>query len=330
SFLCFGTGCTPTWHTSLGLSPGCQRCPHHIRTGEEARVTYKEFYDSFGFPYGLAPQEATQLLFYELRTPTGTLLQKGQSSSCPLHGLHPETLLFGGGGYLRSVMAVYANVGYVTLYCSHSPCNEAGHQCLSHIGHFLQDFPQARMDLYFSQLYHTGEEHPQSCWNWQGLRELASHWPRVTVSPLSGTRWSVLLDRFVLGTPKTAPLPLHGRAIADRINAYQIGVITGIGPVYVDTVPVSVHTEPSTRKPPPPPPPPYLRQSYHSWPFPVPQWASVPRRMEWYPPWRTVDIPERPKKVVRHIQLPSLASSERPFEAEEEEERREKSRMNKK
>ncbi|MGH0178632.1 UNVERIFIED_CONTAM: hypothetical protein FKN15_021574 [Acipenser sinensis] len=218
---------------------GCPQCPYHIRTGEEAQIPYSEFSETFGFPYGPTLAGSRLLLLYELQTPSGSLVQRGGASDCPLYGLHPEGLLLCSDGYLRSVLHTYENVGFVTLYCSHTPCNEPGSACLGHTAGFLEDFPSMRLDLYFSQLYHTDERHPASGWNREGLRALAGLWPRVTLSPLSRGGWLSLLRKFVTGVPPAtfySPL-LPGRAAADRHNALQIAVITRVQPAFVDVEP---------------------------------------------------------------------------------------------
>ncbi|XP_072504520.1 putative C-_U-editing enzyme APOBEC-4 isoform X5 [Notamacropus eugenii] len=65
----------------LALTLDCSKCPYHIQTGEEARVTHTEFYQIFGFPCGPSLQ-TKHLIFYELKTSSGSLVQKGHASSC--------------------------------------------------------------------------------------------------------------------------------------------------------------------------------------------------------------------------------------------------------
>ena len=74
----------------LSFSLDCSNCPYHIRTGEEARVAYTEFYQIFGFPYGPTYPPTKHLTFYELKTSSGSLVQKGHASSCTGNDTHPE------------------------------------------------------------------------------------------------------------------------------------------------------------------------------------------------------------------------------------------------
>ncbi|XP_008633628.1 PREDICTED: putative C-_U-editing enzyme APOBEC-4 [Corvus brachyrhynchos] len=95
----------------------CAKCPYHIRTGEEARVLYKEFHRVFGFPHRppVTPQNR-HLLFYELRSFSGRVLQKGHATNCSAQGKHPEAVLFETGAYLDAVTAVCASISCITLY----------------------------------------------------------------------------------------------------------------------------------------------------------------------------------------------------------------------
>nr|XP_033771316.1 putative C->U-editing enzyme APOBEC-4 [Geotrypetes seraphini]XP_033771317.1 putative C->U-editing enzyme APOBEC-4 [Geotrypetes seraphini]XP_033771318.1 putative C->U-editing enzyme APOBEC-4 [Geotrypetes seraphini] len=220
----------------LTPNQGCSRCPYHIQTGEEARISYAEFYRTFGFPYGpiLVPKQ--HLLFYELKTFSGTSVQKGHATNCVVFDLHPESMLFETGGYLDSSVCHYENIGYLTLYSNYSPCNEYGHCCISKIYDFLGKYPSIRLDIYFSQLYHTTHEFPTAPWNREALRSLASLWPRVSLNPLSGSFWQALLYSFVKNVPAASlyqPI-MPARALADRSNVQQIQAITGIAPYFVD------------------------------------------------------------------------------------------------
>ncbi|XP_037001411.2 putative C-_U-editing enzyme APOBEC-4 [Artibeus jamaicensis] len=221
----------------LSFSPDCSDCPYHIRTGEEARVSYAEFYQIFGFPYGPTHPQTKHLLFYELKTSSGRLVQKGHVSSCTANATHPESMLFERNGYLD--VAAYNNDGirHIVLYSSSSPCNEAAHCCVSKMYNFLVTYPDVTLSVYFSQLYHTDPDFPASAWNWEALRSLASLGPRVTLSPISGGIWHFLLHNFVNGFRSTVfPPILKGRALADRRNAYEISAITGVKPHFTDVL----------------------------------------------------------------------------------------------
>ncbi|XP_066548272.1 putative C-_U-editing enzyme APOBEC-4 [Amia ocellicauda] len=277
---------------------GCERCPFHVRTGEDAWVPYPEFCGAFGFPGGpTLPNQ--QLLFYELRTPQGALLQSGQASNCPLHRLEPERLLFDTHGYLHSVLSAYENVGYICLYSNYTPSEEPGlgGGSVSAMTRFLEEWPGARLDLHFSQLYHTQDGHPHGPANRLALRALASLWPRVTLSPLCAGGWLSLLRGFVRGVPAEVwqrPL-LPGRVAADRHNAYQIAAITGVAPAFLDLsleAPAMPLSRPPHRPAPPPPPPlPLLPPALIPTPYP----SLYP-----YPnPPKT-----RSRNVVRHVRMP--------------------------
>ncbi|KAM5294985.1 putative C-_U-editing enzyme APOBEC-4 isoform 1-T2 [Glossophaga mutica] len=222
----------------LSFSLDCSNCPYHIRTGEEARVSYTEFYQIFGFPYGPTHPQTKHLMFYELKTSSGSLVQKGHASSCTANNTHPESMLFEMSGYFDA--AVYNNEGirHIVLYSSSSPCNEADHCCVSKMYNFLTTYPDVTLSVYFSQLYHTDTDFPASAWNREALRSLASLWPKVTLSPISGGIWHFLLDNFVsgvFGSTVFQPI-LTGRALADRHNAYEINAITGVKPYFTDVL----------------------------------------------------------------------------------------------
>ncbi|XP_069050796.1 putative C-_U-editing enzyme APOBEC-4 [Lepisosteus oculatus] len=304
----WGQNCVPFAPCWVSDAQGCPQCPYHIRTGEEARVPYSQFYEAFGFPYGPTLPN-THLLFYELRTATGALVQKGQASSCPLYHLHPEALLFDTDGYLCSVLSVYDNVSYVTLYSNYTPCEEPPGHCASALTHFLQAHPALRLDLLFSQLYHTEDWHPYGSANRQALRALGALWPRLTLSPISGGWWLSLLRKFVWGVPPdTSRRPFQpGRAALDWHNAYQISAITGVTPAFLDLYP-EMEAPPEVPRAPPLPPPVLQhsalgRRLYFPPPclsFPYPGAPSYPRR--------PLALP-RPRHVVRHVRLPPPAPS---------------------
>ncbi|XP_062919946.1 putative C-_U-editing enzyme APOBEC-4 [Mobula hypostoma] len=222
----------------LHFTENCLKCPYHIKTGEEARVSYMEFYESFGFPYA-QPQSGSHLLFYELKLSSGTLVQKGQVSSCTLHQLHPESMFFDTDGYLDALMYSYENIAYITIYSNYTPCNERAQYCISKMYDFLINYPSTRLDIYFSALYHTDDSNIESGWNKKALHYLAAFWPRVTINPISNWTWLNILHRFVNGVPWTVlynPV-LPERAHADLINAHQIATITGVNPSYIDIIP---------------------------------------------------------------------------------------------
>ncbi|XP_044532097.1 putative C-_U-editing enzyme APOBEC-4 [Gracilinanus agilis] len=222
----------------LALTLDCSKCPYHIRTGEEARVTHTEFYQLFGFPCGPSPQ-TKHLTFYELKTSSGSLVQKGQASSCTEYDTHPESMLFEMGSYLESLIHNNDNGGQILLYSNYCPCNEASHCCISKIYNFLMRYPEVSLNIYFSQLYHTETDFPVSAWNREALRSLASLWPQVTLNPISGRIWHYLLYHFVSGVSGAILYqPIWpARALADRHNAYEIKAITGVKPYFTDVLP---------------------------------------------------------------------------------------------
>ncbi|XP_046538226.1 putative C-_U-editing enzyme APOBEC-4 [Equus quagga] len=223
----------------LSFSLDCCNCPYHIRTGEEARVPYTEFYQIFGFPYGPMYPQTKHLTFYELKTTSGSLVQKGHASSCSGSNTHPESMLFELNGYFDSAIHNNDSIRHIILYSNNSPCNEANHCCISKMYNFLIMYPDVTLSIYFSQLYHTETEFPASAWNREALRSLASLWPQVTLSPISGGIWHSLLDNFVSGVsgPTVFQPILPGRALADRHNAYEINAITGVKPYFTDILP---------------------------------------------------------------------------------------------
>lgn len=221
----------------LSFSLDCTNCPYHIRTGEEARVPYTEFQQIFGFPWSTYPQ-TKHLTFYELRSSFGNLIQKGHASNCTGNHNHPESMLFEKNGYLDSVISHNSNIRHVILYSSHSPCNEANHCCIRKMYNFLMMCPDVTLSIFFSQLYHTENQFPTATWNRKALRSLASLWPQVTLSPISGGIWHSILDNFVNSVwGSTALQPFTaGRILADRYNAYEINSITGVKPYFIDVL----------------------------------------------------------------------------------------------
>ncbi|XP_031240614.1 putative C-_U-editing enzyme APOBEC-4 isoform X2 [Mastomys coucha] len=215
----------------LSFSLDCTNCPYHIRTGEEARVPYTEFHETFGFPWSTYPQ-TKHLTFYELRSSSENLIQKGLASNCTGSHNHPESMLFEKNGYLDAVIFHNSNIRHIVLYSNNSPCNEAKHCCISKMYNFLVNYPEVTLSVFFSQLYHIENQFPTSAWNRQALRSLASLWPQVTLSPISGGLWHSILEKFVRGiSGSTVPQPFTaGRILPDRYNAYEINSITGVKP----------------------------------------------------------------------------------------------------
>ncbi|NWV77928.1 ABEC4 enzyme, partial [Dasyornis broadbenti] len=193
----------------------CAKCPYHIRTGEEARVPYTEFHSAFVLPH--TPAETPQnrhLLFYELRSFSGRVLQKGHASSCRARGKHPEAALFEAGAYLDAAAAACASVSRITLYSNFSPCNEAQHRCVRKMLSFLLRHPHISLCVFFSQAYPCGDS-PAAA-----LRGLCSLWPRVTLRRLPGGAWPYLLCHFVCGI--TGAAPRHPALPAGPQNPHRI------------------------------------------------------------------------------------------------------------
>ncbi|KAM4642651.1 putative C-_U-editing enzyme APOBEC-4 [Discoglossus pictus] len=302
----------------------CPKCPYHIRTGEESRVTYGEFYQAFGFPYGPTIPENKQLIFYEIKTVSGAIIQKGHVTNCLRTNLHAEAILFEKNGYLDSLLYQYDSIGYITLYSNYTPCNEYGQYCISKMYDFLMRYPQTRLDIYFSQLYHVEEDFPTSVWNCEALKSLAGLWSRVTVNPISNGIWQTILYTFVKGVPETTlnQLVMPTRASTDSYNAYMIHIITGIKPYFLDV-------------PPPKPKPqvinhqrdfpkenlnhfPTPQPMYGGYPLPGAQFAGAPFAGAGMPfpsvrppifPFKQ-DVVSKPKQIVRHIRMPIDFSEE--------------------
>lgn len=195
----------------------CAKCPYHIRTGEEARVPYKEFHRIFGFPHRppVTPQNR-HLLFYELRSFSGRVLQKGHATNCSAQGKHPEAVLFEAGAYLDAVTAACASISCIAFYSNFSPCNEAQHCCVRKMFSFLLRHPHISLCIYFSQPYPCRDSLPRA------LRDLCSLWPRVTLQRLPGGAWPYLLCHFVCGI--TGATPCHPALPAGPQNPHQINL----------------------------------------------------------------------------------------------------------
>lgn len=199
------------------------------------------------------------------------------------------------------MLDVCDSVSSVRLYSSHSPCEDPGIQCCSLLRSFLEQRPWVRLDLLFSQLLHTQPCWPQAPCTREALRSLASLWPRVTLTPLSGRAWALLLGNFVADVPLSVLQArlLPGRVAADRLNAVELSAITGIGPAYLDlpslcttedtdTDPNQVSAGPRTILPPPHLP---IMED----PNPGTARHPAPRRPT---------QPVRPINVVRHVRMP--------------------------
>ncbi|XP_037363886.1 putative C-_U-editing enzyme APOBEC-4 [Talpa occidentalis] len=304
----------------LSFSLDCSNCPYHIRTGEEARVPYTEFYHIFGFPYGPMYPQTKHLTFYELKTSSGSLVQKGHASGCTGNDTHPESMLFEMSGYLDSAIHSNEGISHIILYSNNSPCNEANHCCISKMYNFLRMYPDVTLSIYFSQLYHTDTDFPASAWNREALRSLASLWPQVTLSPISGGIWHSLLNNFVSGTSGSTVFQpiLTGRALADRHNAYEINAITGVKPYFTDVLPQTQNIQNMKAE-----------VAFESYPlnnvfpgqsFQVTSGQSQPNLMpdlripvifvlvplRDLPPIHVAQNPHKPRNIVRHLNMPHL------------------------
>ncbi|XP_012870959.1 PREDICTED: putative C-_U-editing enzyme APOBEC-4 [Dipodomys ordii] len=297
----------------LSFSLDCTNCPYHIRTGEEARVSYTEFHQIFGYPHGPVYPQPKHLIFYELKNSSGSLVQKGHATNCTGSPTHPESMLFEIHGYLDSVISSNSTIKHIILYSNHTPCNEANNCCISKMYHFLMLYPNLTLSVYFSQFYHTGNEFPAAPWNREALRSLASLWPQVTLSPISGGIWHSLLNTFVNGISGSAVFQpiLAGRAMADRYNAYEINCITGVKPHFTEVIPhasesqnvkfqATLQNSPFNNV--------FQRTSAQQVPILIPDlkipviFVLVPYRD--LPPMPVSENPHKPTNVVRHLNVP--------------------------
>ncbi|GCC36400.1 putative C-_U-editing enzyme APOBEC-4 [Chiloscyllium punctatum] len=298
----------------------CPKCPYHIKTGEEARVSYIEFYETFGFPYA-QPQSDRHLIFYELKLSSGTIVQKGQVTNCTLYQLHPESIFFDMDSYLDALLYSYEDIAYITIYSNYTPCNERAHCCITKINDFLFDFPSTRLDIYFSALYHTDDHFSESGWNREALHNLASLWPRVTLNPISSETWLTILHRFVNGVPRLTLYNtiLPERAFADLSNAHQIAAITGVHPSYIDVVPQAKQYRMQHLKPPEMDVYPISQV-----PSPAVNQMTLMAPYQLFQPYMnlTNKLPSplyvqthqeqdtKPKNVVRHLNMPNISKGE--------------------
>ncbi|OXB55434.1 hypothetical protein ASZ78_007108, partial [Callipepla squamata] len=287
------------WQTQ---SQTCAKCPYHVRTGEEARVPYAEFLGAFGFPHRTAAcLQSPQLLFYELRSSSGRVVQKGHASRCAEQDSHPESILFEADGYLDAVTHAYGNIGRITLYSHYSPCNEAFHCCISKMYNFLLKHPKTTLCLCFSRLYHAEDGFPTAMWNRQALLSLASLWPRVTLQLLTTGTWWNLLSNFVYGIAgSTLQRPASPPADPQNPHHYLRGVTTCCRKAFAQgepaehpeafPLPHAAFQQPSPAAKGSPSPP-----GSHSYAVLLPA-LLLPSPRE--------HLHRRPKNIVRHLQMP--------------------------
>lgn len=298
----------------LSFSLDCINCPYHIRTGEEARVPYTEFQQIFGFPWSTYPQ-TKHLTFYELRSSSGNLIQKGHASNCTGNQRHPESMLFESNGYLDSAISHNSTIRHIILYSNHSPCNEDNHCCINKMYNFLMTYPGVTLNVFFSQLYHTENQFPTSAWNREALRNLAGLWPQVTLSPISGDIWHSILENFVSGVWGSTVLRpfIAGRIMADRYNAYEINSITGVKPYFIDVLQRQRKENQNIK----------VWAAFENHPLNnadpgQPNLSQDPRTPMVFllvphkdlPPIQGAQNAQKPRNVVRHLNMPPLSSLE--------------------
>ncbi|XP_009875454.1 PREDICTED: putative C-_U-editing enzyme APOBEC-4, partial [Apaloderma vittatum] len=244
----------------------CAKCPYHIRTGEEARVCYAEFHRVFGIPYrSTATLRNKHLLFYELRSFSGRVVQKGHATNCTEQDNHPESMLFEAGGYLDAVTDAYENIRCIILYSNYSPCNEAQHRCVS-------------------KIYNAA-------WNREALRSLSSLWPQVTLQGLPRGAQQYLLRNFVYGIPETALYhPTLLSRTSDQRNLHQINNFTGMKPYFKKAFPQVMLGKP-------------FQAMKGSLLPPVPERHLVPFP-DMLLPFQREHLYPRPKNIVRHLKMP--------------------------
>ncbi|NXT94343.1 ABEC4 enzyme, partial [Anhinga rufa] len=290
----------------------CAKCPYHIRTGEEARVPYTEFHRAFGFPLrSTATLQNKHLLFYELRSFLGTVVQKGHATNCTDQDNHPESMLFEVGGYLDAVTDAYANIRCIILYSNYSPCNEAYHCCISKIYNFLLKYPEITLCIYFSQLYHTEASFPTAMWNHEALRSLSSLWPRVTLQTMPGGTWHYLLCNFVYAIPgstlyhPTSP----SRTLADGQNPHQINNLTGMNPSFRKAFPQAMPGKPAAQQnlkafTSPSPLSQQPLQAIKGHPLPPVSLSPLMLFPGVFLPFQTGHLHPTPKNIIRHLKMP--------------------------
>ncbi|NWI67847.1 ABEC4 enzyme, partial [Todus mexicanus] len=286
----------------------CAKCPYHIRTGGEARVSYTEFHRLFGFPHrSMATLGNKHLLFYELRSFSGGVVQKGHATNCTDQDRHPESMLFEAGGYLDAVTDGYENISCISLYSNYSPCNELYHCCISKIYNFVLNHPKITLCIYFSQLYHTEASFPTAVWNREALQSLLSLWPQVTLQRLPRGAMPYLLCNFVYGIPGAT---LSHMTQQNQQNPHQIKDFTGVKPYFREPFPQAMQGKPAVQQ--------NLKNFFSScrisqqpfqatkgsWLPPVSQSPLVlfPGR---FLPFQREHLYPRPKNIVRHLKMPT-------------------------
>ncbi|XP_064004393.1 putative C-_U-editing enzyme APOBEC-4 [Pogoniulus pusillus] len=290
----------------------CAKCPYHIRTGEEARVPYADFHGIFGFPYGSrAALQTKHLLFYELRSFSGRAVQKGHATNCTAQGSHPESMLFEAGGYLDAVTGTCGNLSGIILYSNYSPCNEAFHCCVSKIYNFLLKYPEIKLCIYFSQLYHTEDSFPTAAWNREALRSLSSLWPQVTLQRLPEGAWPYLLCNFVYGIPRSVLCHLTppSKTSADQQNPHLTNDVMGTKAYWREASPPGMQAKPAAGQ--------NLRGFYSpslacQQPFQSTKGSLLPptsqNHLLLYPgmvlPFQKEHLHPKPKNIVRHLRMP--------------------------
>ncbi|NXL56473.1 ABEC4 enzyme, partial [Chordeiles acutipennis] len=293
-----------------GQNDLCAKCPYHIRTGEEARVPYAEFHRVFGYPRrSTATLQNKHLLFYELRSSSGRVVQKGHATNCTEQDNHPESLLFEAGGYLDAVTGTYRNIGFIILYSKYSPCNEAYHCCVSKIYNFLLKYPEITLRIYFSQLYRTEDGFLTAAWNREALRSLSSLWPRVTLQRLPGGTWHYLLYNFVSGIPGSTlyhPTPLS-RTLADGQNPHQINTLTGRKLYFRQGFPQAMQQNLKVFSSPSPASQQPFQTTKGSLLPPVSHSMLFPGM---FPPFQRERLYPRPRNIVRHLKMPKESFNE--------------------
>ncbi|XP_010310063.2 putative C-_U-editing enzyme APOBEC-4 [Balearica regulorum gibbericeps] len=296
----------------------CAKCPYHVRTGEEARVPYAEFHRVFGFPYRSTESLPNKhLLFYELRSFSGRVVQKGHATNCTEQDHHPESLLFEVGGYLDAVTDAHENIGYILLFSNYSPCNEAYHCCISKIYSFLRKYPGIALCIYCSQLYHTEDGFPAAAWNREALRSLSSLWPRVTLQRLPGGMWHYLLCNFVHGIPGSTlyhPAP-PSRTLAEGQNPHQINNLMGIRPYYRKAFPQAMQGKPAGQNLALSSPSPASQQPLQAMKgtlLPPMSQSHLVLFPEKFLPFQKQQLYPRPKNILRHLKMPKDSFNETP------------------